>query len=380
MNSIRSLAQLSIVLFLGLTSQAAPITWNLEQLSVPPKTYPAEGFESNNIQAVYFDGLPWKGKPTRVFAYIGIPKIKPGQKVPGMVLIHGGEGTAFSRWVKLWNSRGYAAIAMDTCGSTPSPGGRGAPPRHEHGGPSGWGGFNQLDDPIEDQWTYHAVGSVILANSLLRSLPEVDANRIGLTGVSWGGMLACVTAGVDDRFRFVVPVYGSGFKTFKSPKWHELWEPGLYLPQARMPFLWVDGASDFFYPLDSVQKSYRATPAPRTLCTRINMAHSHSAGQTPPEIHAFADSILKDGTPLPRITKQGADWLEYESATRIIRAEINFTLDSGEWRKRKWQTNSATLDAEKHRVTAVIPEGAKVYFLSIMDDRGLVVSSEHITP
>jgi hypothetical protein len=39
---------------------------------------------------------------------------EPGRKVPGIVLLHGGGGTAFESWVKLWVDRGYAAIAIDT--------------------------------------------------------------------------------------------------------------------------------------------------------------------------------------------------------------------------------------------------------------------------
>ena len=73
------------------------------------------------------------------------------------------------------------------------------------------GGFHQIDQPIEDQWTYHAVAAVILANSLIRSFPQVDPNRIGVTGISWGGYLVCIVAGVDHRFKFAAPVYGCGF-------------------------------------------------------------------------------------------------------------------------------------------------------------------------
>ena len=83
---------------------------------------------------------------TRVFAYYGLPKVAPGTKVPGMVLVHGGGGTAFDAWVRLWNSRGYAAIAMDTCGCVPI-GSYGKWQRHAAGGPPGWGGFDQIDEP-----------------------------------------------------------------------------------------------------------------------------------------------------------------------------------------------------------------------------------------
>ena len=42
-------------------------------------------------------------------------------------------------------------------------------------------------------------------------LPGVDPDRIGVTGISWGGYLTCIVAGVDPRFRFAAPVYGCGF-------------------------------------------------------------------------------------------------------------------------------------------------------------------------
>ena len=98
-----------------------------------------------------------------------------------MVLIHGGGGTAFEEWVRLWVDRGYAAIAMDTCGQIPV-GQYGRWFRDEQGGPAGWGGLEQIDQPQTDQWAYHAVADVILAHSLIRSLPEVDAAADGFNG------------------------------------------------------------------------------------------------------------------------------------------------------------------------------------------------------
>src|SRR5438045_2146308 len=105
-----------LVLFLA-RAAAAQSSWDLDALSKAPKTTPAEGFDVEGLQAVYYDGVPLKGNPTRVFAWIGIPKAEG--KVPAMVLVHGGGGTAFAEWTKLWTSRGYAAIAMDLCGCVP---------------------------------------------------------------------------------------------------------------------------------------------------------------------------------------------------------------------------------------------------------------------
>ena len=374
-----------------LKAEAAPM-WNLEKLSSAPKTYPAPDLKEPGVQALFYDGLPWKGKPTRVFAWIGMPEHEPGQKVPAMVLVHGGGGTAFAEWVRLWNKRGYAAIAMDTCGSVPG-GEHGKRPRHEWSGPPGWGGFDQIDQPLEDQWTYHAVADVILAHSLLRSRPEVDANRIGITGISWGGYLTCIVAGVDNRFRFAAPVYGCGFlgenSTWKGSidgmkergqKWLSLWDPSVYLPQAQMPMLWVTGTNDFAYPLDSHQKSYRAAPGPDTLAIRLRMPHGHGgAGENPEEIHAFANSILKGATPLAKIEKSGHEaqtaWATFTTRTPLTKAELLFTkATNGPWKDRLWETIPASI--ENGKASALLPEGATAWFINIIDERGLVVSSE----
>ena len=37
------------------------------------------------------------------------------------MLIHGGCGTVFADWVKMWNDMGYAAIAIGTEGKIPNP-------------------------------------------------------------------------------------------------------------------------------------------------------------------------------------------------------------------------------------------------------------------
>lgn len=181
-----------LLIFTAATAFAAG-PWNLEKLSVAPRVYPAE-LREDPLHAIFYEGLPWRGKPTRVFAWYGIPANQGNGKVPAIVLVHGGGGTAFADWVKLWNSRGYAAIAMDTCGSVPSrgsgePGGAENRPRHEFAGPPGWdASFQQTDWPVEDQWTYHAVADIMLANSLIRSFPEVDPERVGITGISWAAI------------------------------------------------------------------------------------------------------------------------------------------------------------------------------------------------
>jgi dienelactone hydrolase len=381
--------KLALLLLVSLLCTAQS-PWNIPALSQAPQFSEVQT-EEPDVRAFYFDSVPWNGKPTRVFAYYGAP---PGRKLPAMVLIHGGGGTAFAEWVRLWNQRGYAAIAMDTVGTVPDKADAAMPwsparKRHEFGGPAGWGDFENVDAPVTDQWSYHAVAAVILAHSLIRSFPEVDASRTGVTGISWGGYLTDIVSGLDHRFRFAAPVYGCGFLgedsawldhlaklgPDRAKKWLSLWDPSVYLPDSKAPMLWVTGTNDFAYPFPSLQKSYRLPSGPRTLSVRVRMKHSHSDGAVRGEIAAFADSILKKAAPLPRIVKDsGTAWV-FEG--RVEKAELNYTRDTGRWQDRKWESVPARLDLRARKVEAEPPSGATAWFLNLFDDRGLVVSSEH---
>lgn len=382
---------------------AEPVTqrgvpFNLETLSVPPAVTFTDDHAAEGVQALYFAGASYRGKPTQVFSYIGFPPdASPEKPVPAMVLIHGGGGTAFDRWVKVWTARGYAAISMDLCGCVPVRENN-AWKRHPQGGPPGWGAsFQQLDEPVTDQWGWHAVSAAALANSLLRNDPRVDADRIGVTGISWGGYLTSIVAGVDSRFRFAVPVYGCGFladnstwlQNFeqlgpeKAALWVRQWDPSSYLGRTAMPLLWVNGTNDFAYPMDSWQKSYRLPTGPRTLCLRIRMPHGHGpAGENPEEIHVLANHLLEGEPGLPQFVEQGETdgklWATYKSPVPITKAELSFTKGTGRWQDRQWEAIPAEVDRDHSKISAAIPADATVYYLNLFDDRNCVVSTEHV--
>ena len=383
------------------TAELIGVPFDLDALAVVPEIFPAEDMQVDGVKAFYYSGPVFKGNPTRVFAYYGVPARKDGvdpgtEKYPAMVLIHGGGGTAFDRWVKLWNSRGYAAIAMDLCGCIPK-GTYGKWERHAAGGPPGWdASFDQLDDPVADQWTHQAVSAVALAHSLIRSFPEVDADRTGVTGISWGGYLTCIVAGVDHRFKFAAPVYGCGFLgensawlpafekmgSDKSALWLRQWDPSRYLGHVKMPMLWVNGTNDFAYPMDSWKKSWQLPASPQTLCLRIRMPHGHgAAGENPEEIHVFANSILNDGKPLAEITdvevRDDQITAKFKSQIPIVKAELCFTRSTGRWQDREWEALPAQTEIAGSQVSASLPADATVFYLNLFDERQCVVSTEH---
>ena len=381
----------TVLLYIALTPYCllAQVQWDMKALFETPKVYDAPEHYTNSVKACFYESVPYTGMATRVFAYYGIPE-SSNAKVPAMVLIHGGGGSAFHEWVRLWNSRGYAALAMDTCGCVSNHGYQNHP-RHAWGGPPGWGGWTQTKDAVTDQWPYHAVAAAIKGHSLLRSFPEVDGARVGVTGISWGGYLTCIVAPLDTRFAFAVPVYGCGSfpdipifaltAAEDRERWASLWDPLLYLPSAKMPFLWVTGSNDFAFPLNALQKSYRLLNVPSTLCVRVRMPHGHAGpGENPAEILAFAESIVGNASPLPTISAPARDGRNVSvrvQAAAPFTAELNYTRDKGVWKERLWETLPAHVDPARPSAAAELPHGTTAYYFNILLPGNLVTSSEH---
>lgn len=375
--------------------------WNLQVLSQAPAMTWVD--EAEPVRSLFYAGEPYNGKPTRVFAYYATPGTLSGdtskdQKLPAVVLVHGGGGTAFREWAELWARRGYAAIAMDLAGHRPIEGQNphvvASRERLADGGPNQGDDekFGSIDKPAGEQWSYHAVAAVIRAHSLIRSFPAVDADRTAVTGISWGGYLTCIVAGVDSRFHAAVPVYGCGFLDRNSAwvdrlnrmtpeqksRWVELWDPSRYLPAVSMPILFVNGTNDFAYPLDSYMQSYRAVPGGKKLRVTVNLPHSHPAGWAPVEIGLFIDQHLAKGTPLPQLGEPMLSpsqvTIDYRSDTPVVKWGLHYTTGTESINKRMWQTIPGELKDGK-LVVAAPPKEATAWFLTITDDREATISS-----
>jgi dienelactone hydrolase len=368
--------------------------WNVAVLKRAPQ------FEwlrqEGKVHALKYAGEKYRGKSTRVFAYYASPKTL-GQSAdinaPGIVLVHGGGGTAFANWAMLWAKRGYAAIAMDLAGC-----GEGRK-RLSDGGPEQGHTekFSTIDEPLENQWTYHAVANVVRGHSLLRSLDGVDADRTALTGISWGGYLTCIVAGLDDRFKVAMPVYGCGFlrensvwkasefgkmTTMQSDKWHRLWDPSRYIGYAKMPLMFLNGTNDFAYPMDSYAKTCALVRSKKNYSIQLNMKHGHIFDF--PEFFLFVDQYILNGTPMPVVArpviKKNKVSALVKADTTLIEAKLYYTTATHDQnRSRTWQTVDLALDGNRIHGDAP-PNDAKVWYVAVRDERKAIASSELIVP
>lgn len=382
-----------LLLVSAVRAEAGP--WNVEKLLATDTPLDVKA-RAGAVEPAYYPGEAFRGKPTRVFAYYGLPddkKFGPGP-YPAMLLVHGGGGKAFAEWAQLWIDRGYVALAMDLAGHGPDG------QRLEDGGPEqdDSAKFTAIETgELKDTWPYQAVASVLRGHAALLARPEADADRIGITGISWGGYLTSIVAGIDHRLAVAVPVYGCGFlgdnsawlDTFArlSPagreKWLATFDPSKYVAGIACPTLFVNGTNDFAYPLDSYRKTYRLVTAPHTLCVTVNMPHSHPAGWAPKEIGAYVDSVLKQQPPLLDLGVLEIDGdvarVKLDGSQEVAKLQLHFTSDTGRWQERKWHSRDASYDRDAGTISAKLPaERPVAVFITAVDDRGLTVSTEHV--
>ncbi len=390
------MARLLLVLFLTLVpstlfAAAPPKTgpWDFPALA-KTDVNPEWGKEVGKAREVYYPGEPYQGKPTRIFGYYAKPVEGKGP-FPAVVLVHGGGGKAFREWAEHWAARGYCALAMDLAGNGPN--GRLADGGPDQSDDTKFKDFN--DKTVRDMWTYHAIAAVVRGHNLVRSFAEVDKDRTAVTGISWGGYLTCIVAGVDDRFKAAVPVYGCGFLHDNSAwkegrfdkmdaerrkRWVETFDPSRYLPNVKCPILFLNGTNDFAYPMDSYQKCYDLVKAPRVISVRVRLPHGHMWKFG--EVDTFIDTLLNKGDPLPELGPMTRDKdtdivsAKVSSKVKLKAAHLHFATAEGPWQKRSW--GSVKAEVKDGAVSAKLP-GTRplVYELAVTDERGLEVTAAH---
>jgi len=363
----------------------------LANLTDAPKMHLAEGFDSTDtLAAIYYEGLDWQGQPTKVFGWVGMPAeyVAP---VPAVVLVHGGGGTAFKEWVRQWTQRGYAAISIAVEGQTDRKI-DGAWERHAWAGPQRQGIYHDSAEPLVDQWMYHAVADTILAHSLIRSLDGVDARRVGIMGISWGGVITSTVIGIDDRFAFAIPTYGCGALATAENHYgnvlgvnmiyQQVWDPMLRLDRATMPTLWFSWPEDSHFPMDKFAKSYGAVPGEHMVCLVPEMGHGHGPPWSRMESYAFADSIVSGAglwcvatdTSLQSNMCQAL----FISTRELEGAVLISTTDTCVSGDRIWVETPASIvgSSGSYTVTAALPDGSTAWFINVKQG-DLVASSDY---
>ena len=212
-----------------------------------PAINPDHLVEATVVRYESFDGL-------KIPSILYKPKMaSPENKVPAMVLVHGGPGGQTQRgyraFVQHLVNHGYAILGANNRGS------------------SGYGKtFFHLDDKRHGE---EDLKDIVWGRKYLETLDWVDPDRIGVIGGSYGGyMTAAALAFHPDAFDVGINIFGvtNWVRTLESiPPWWESFKEALYdemgdpatdaerhrrisplfhADQIRKPLLVVQGAND----------------------------------------------------------------------------------------------------------------------------------------
>jgi hypothetical protein len=132
----------------------------------------------------------------------------------------------------------------------------------------------------------------------------------------------------------------------------------------------------------SMVKSSRQLKSSSEFHLPVRMGHGHGAvSERPPEILDFANRVLGFGKSLPSpelgasFSKDGRAVASFKPGWKAAKAEFNYTLGTGIWKERLWETAPAALDQEKGLVSAALPEGATSFYFNLFSESGLLFSA-----
>lgn len=350
-------------------------------------------------KAIYIKGEPYNDRDTWNFAYVGVPNMQmPDGGFPAIVVLHGGGGCAFHEWVEFWNKKGYVAIAPDLSGQhngDKSFDGKGAPVNPE-GGPKGYRPFQTTIENCKDMWIYHSVCNAINAHNYLREMPQVNKEKVAITGISWGSVVTMMTGGVDDRFKCFAPVYGGGF-LFKNPIflleapapsneqiWLEDFDPSSYLKRNFKPIMFTSGVDDPAFSIICNSQSWDMARGDKYYSWRHVLEHYHrwKDEEQMINVYRFIEKILFDRSMPIEIT-----YSEYVSNRLSVKvtdssmansAIAYYTLSEPNYENQNLVWESVVANKQGCNYSAEIPIGAKFCFMEISDGQEIefIISSK----
>ncbi|MCU0641794.1 MAG: acetylxylan esterase [Candidatus Margulisbacteria bacterium] len=347
------------------------------------------------VQEIYYYSRSYNRQPVRIFGYYCQP-LKTKAKLPAILLSHGGGGSASLIKSAEWARRGYAVLSIDLPGKGEQrQGSRSTGPNMDV--------VNLLCTQPDPSYNYlvHAVAAARYGITFLATRPEVDPDRIGMIGLSWGGVLTLLTNGQDKRLKAAVNIFGAGFipegctwqdwfsqmPAEEKQRWNDYLDPKNFLPTQHAPILFVTGTNDHCYYLTTFQKSFEHVPGEKAYYLIPNLRHRFLASSSDPAL-AWFDLKLKNAradfpaiellTPIHKGESRVIIPVKVNSRAGVKSVRLYYALGGPQqWTAKRW------LEVIPHEERGVYYFGLPaarlkpdiLYFASVVDRSGGVAST-----
>jgi hypothetical protein len=348
----------------------------------------------------------FKGADSRIAAYYSFPD--NGKRNAAFVWSHGGGQRADRNRGLYFAKQGFATVDINWLGKPLEDGieentdwGKVDPTQ----GPrfyakalrKGWKRNLQADehsiDPVPSprnaNWFLLAVAAR-RAITFLEQQPEVDADRIGFSGFSMGGMITALTA-IDSRLKAVAPmVGGSGFKYVDFPggirgssiRAHfrddlELYkgtiDASAYWPRVRCPVLFLSSSNDFH---STFERIYRSMALLEHSDWRVSTNIHQNHGPGPEQwvlLNMWFDQHLKGIdqelplTPPSTLEVEGGTarfTVTPEDRDRLVGTEIYFSHDPNS-RTRFWIPANAVQSGPSWEASVAVHDRLPLYVFAV---------------
>lgn len=161
----------------------------------------SELYATVDVHDVTFPG--YGGDPVKAWLILPAHREGPLPAVVEFVGYGGGRGLPTERLA--WATAGYASFVMDTRGQGSVWGSGGETPDPHGSGPAVPGFMTRGIESPETYYYRRVFTDAVRAVDAVRSLPEVDASRVSVTGGSQGGGIAIAAAGLSDGLVAAMP-------------------------------------------------------------------------------------------------------------------------------------------------------------------------------
>jgi dienelactone hydrolase len=101
-------------------------------------------------------------------------------------------------------------------------------------------------------WTLQYIKDLRRTLDYLETRSDVDREKLGFYGYSWGARIGSIVGGVEERFRVLILAHGGLPAEPRPPAVDEL----NFLPRVKVPVVMINGRYDHVFPVELSQKPF----------------------------------------------------------------------------------------------------------------------------